>query len=59
MKVILNKRGEMMSIGPIIGLQICMDYWKLNDSLEKDHFPIPSIDQMPDCSVGERMVSFS
>jgi len=25
---------------------MCIDYWKLNKAIRKDHFPLPFIDQM-------------
>uniref|UniRef100_A0A3Q7HLE8 Reverse transcriptase domain-containing protein n=1 Tax=Solanum lycopersicum TaxID=4081 RepID=A0A3Q7HLE8_SOLLC len=33
---------------PVIGWRVCMDYRKLNAWTEKDHFPMPFMDQMLD-----------
>uniref|UniRef100_A0A3Q7EW03 Reverse transcriptase domain-containing protein n=1 Tax=Solanum lycopersicum TaxID=4081 RepID=A0A3Q7EW03_SOLLC len=33
---------------PVTGWKVCMDYWKLNVGTEKDHFPMPFMDQMLD-----------
>ena len=33
---------------PVTGWGVCMDYRKLNAWIEKDHFPMPFMDQMLD-----------
>ena len=36
----------------VTGWRICIDYWKLNKTSRKDHFPLPFLDQMLDRLVG-------
>lgn len=38
--------------------QICVDYRKLNKATQKDHFPLPFIDQVLDTLVGKKFFSF-
>ena len=41
-----NENNELILVRPITGWQVCIDYRKLNDATQKDHFPLPFIDQM-------------
>lgn len=44
MIVVQNKDGELIATRPINGWRICIDYWHLNESTAKDHYP-PLISQ--------------
>lgn len=48
-----NTRNEIISMRPIIGWRVCMDYGKLYASIEKDHFPMLLMDQMLDRLTGK------
>ena len=37
---------------------ICMDYRELNKATQKDHFPLPFIDQVLDTLAGKKLFSF-
>ena len=38
--------------------RICVDYRELNKATQKDHFPLPFIDQVLDTLVGKKLFSF-
>ena len=38
--------------------QICVDYRELNKATQKDHFPLPFIDQVLDALGGKKSFSF-
>ena len=46
MTVVPNEKGELVPMRPVTGWIICIHYHKLNASTEKDHFPMPFMDQM-------------
>ena len=46
MTVIQNKNNEIVPTKTVSGWRICIDYRKLSKATRKDHFPLPSIDQM-------------
>ena len=46
--VVPNAKGELVPTRPVNGWRVCMDYRKLNSWTEKDHFPMPFMDQMLD-----------
>ncbi|XP_015167586.1 uncharacterized protein [Solanum tuberosum] len=46
--VVPNAKGERVPTRPVTGWRVCMDYRKLNSRTEKDHFPMPFMDQMLD-----------
>ncbi|GJT36313.1 reverse transcriptase domain-containing protein [Tanacetum coccineum] len=46
MTVVLNDNNELIPSRTVTGWRVCIDYRKLNDATQKDHFPLPFIDQM-------------
>ena len=46
--VVLNEKNELVPMRPVTGWRVSMDYRKLNAWTEKDHFPMPFMDQMLD-----------
>ncbi|XP_075091810.1 uncharacterized protein LOC142171973 [Nicotiana tabacum] len=55
MTIIQNENNELISTRAVTGWRICMDYQNLNTSTQKDHFPLPFIDQMLDRLVFEEL----
>ncbi|XP_062145890.1 uncharacterized protein LOC133853886 [Alnus glutinosa] len=47
--VVQNKDGELVPTQIQSGWRVYIDYLKLNTVTKKDHFPLPSIDQMVEC----------
>ena len=41
-----NDKKELIPTRKVIGWHMCIDYRKLNKATQKDHYPIPFIDQM-------------
>lgn len=52
--VVLNEKDELIRTSIVIRWCVCIDYRKLNDTIRKDHFPLPFIDQMLDRLVGKQ-----
>ena len=48
MTVVLNEKNELVAMRPVTRWRVCMNYRKLNAWTEKDHFPMPFMDQMLD-----------
>ena len=46
------KNNELITTRIVTCWRICIDYWKLNKAIRKNHFPLPFIDQMLDRLVG-------
>ncbi|GKC76235.1 DNA-directed DNA polymerase [Tanacetum coccineum] len=46
MIVVLNDNNELIPSRTVTGWRVCIDYRKLNDLTQKDHFPLLFIDQM-------------
>ncbi|GKD92548.1 reverse transcriptase domain-containing protein, partial [Tanacetum coccineum] len=46
MTVVENKDNELIPTRLVTGLQVCINYHKLNDATRKGHFPLPFMDQM-------------
>ena len=44
--VVKNEQNELIPQRLQTGWRVCIDYRKLNTSTQKDHFPLPFIDQM-------------
>jgi hypothetical protein len=41
-----NEKNELIPQRTVTGWRMCIDYRKLNKATEKDHFPLPFIDEM-------------
>ena len=44
--VVKNKDDQLVPTRVQTGWRVCIDYYKLNAMIRKDHFPLPFIDQM-------------
>ncbi|GKC94094.1 DNA-directed DNA polymerase, partial [Tanacetum coccineum] len=56
--VVLNGNNELIPSRTITGWRVCIDYRKLNDATQKDHFPLPFIDQMLERLCGNEYYCF-
>ena len=56
MTMVPNEKNELVLMRTFTGWRVCMDYRKLNVWTEKDHFPMPFMDQILDRL---RVVQFS
>lgn len=43
-----NDKNELIPTRTNKGCKVCIDYQRLNKWIEKDHFPMPFMDQMLD-----------
>lgn len=50
--MVQNDDNELIPTRTVTGWRVCMDYRKLNKATQKDHFPLPFIDQMLDRLAG-------
>jgi hypothetical protein len=46
MTVIRNEKNELITQWTVTNWQMCIDYQKLNKATQKDHFPLPFINEM-------------
>nr|GEY61283.1 reverse transcriptase domain-containing protein [Tanacetum cinerariifolium] len=44
--VVANEENELILICLVTGWRVCIDYRKLNEATQKDHFSLPFMDQM-------------
>ena len=44
--VVRNERNELIPQRTVTGWRMCIDYRMLNKATQKDHFPLPFIDEM-------------
>ena len=51
--VVSNEKNELFPMRPVTGWRVRIGYWKLNAWTEKDHFPMPFMDQMLDRFAGK------
>ena len=58
MMVIKNDKDELISTRTITGWRMCIDYRKLNDATQKDHYPLPFMDQMLERLAGQSYYCF-
>ena len=56
--VVKNKDDKLVPTCVQSGWRVCIDYYKLNAATRKDHFPLPFIDQMVECFVGQEYYYF-
>ncbi|GKC19538.1 putative nucleotidyltransferase, ribonuclease H [Tanacetum coccineum] len=58
MTVVLNDNNELIPSRIITGWRVCIDFRKFNDATQKDHFPLPFIDQMLERLCGNEYYCF-
>ncbi|XP_048227307.1 uncharacterized protein LOC125369338 [Ricinus communis] len=58
MTVIRNEQDELIPTQIVIGFRVCINYRRLNDATQKDHFPLPFIDQMLERLAGHMFYCF-
>ncbi|KAL5579942.1 hypothetical protein UlMin_012384 [Ulmus minor] len=58
MTVVENANNELIPTRVVTGWRICMDYRRLTKNTQKDHFPLPFIDQMLDRLAGREYYCF-
>ncbi|GKA77280.1 hypothetical protein Tco_0783741 [Tanacetum coccineum] len=46
MTIVTNEKNELVPTRTVTGRRVCIDYHKLNEATQKDHFPLPFMDQM-------------
>ena len=56
--VIINETNELIPTRIVTRWRVCVDYGKLNIVTEKDHYPLPFIDQMLDRLAGHSHYCF-
>ena len=56
--VVKNDKNELIPTRTITGWRVCIDYRKLNTYTQKDHFPLPFIDQVLERVVGHQYYCF-
>ncbi|GJT19743.1 hypothetical protein Tco_0878449 [Tanacetum coccineum] len=58
MTVIKNDENDLIPSRLVTGWRVCIDYRKLNEATRKDHFPLPSMDQMLERLAGNQYYCF-
>nr|GEU32183.1 reverse transcriptase [Tanacetum cinerariifolium] len=58
MTVVTNDENELVPIRLVTGWRVCIDYWKLNEAIRKDQFPLPFMDQMLERLAGNEYYCF-
>nr|GEW93367.1 DNA-directed DNA polymerase [Tanacetum cinerariifolium] len=53
-----NKENELISTLLVTGWRVCIDYHNLNEANQKDHFPLPFMDQMLERLAGNQYYCF-
>nr|GEZ37778.1 reverse transcriptase domain-containing protein [Tanacetum cinerariifolium] len=56
--VVENEDNELIPTRLVMGWRICIDYRKLNEATQKDHFPLPFMDQMLERLAGNQYYCF-
>ncbi|XP_076896382.1 uncharacterized protein LOC143549361 [Bidens hawaiensis] len=52
MTVVMNEKNKLIPSRMVTGWRVCIDYLKLNDTTQKDHFSLPFIDRILEGLVG-------
>ncbi|GKC75640.1 hypothetical protein Tco_1126414 [Tanacetum coccineum] len=58
MTVVTNEGNELVPTRTVIGWRVCIDYRKLKEATQKDHFPLPFMDQMLERLAGNKFFCF-
>ncbi|GJQ96264.1 RNA-directed DNA polymerase [Tanacetum coccineum] len=58
MTVVKNKKDELIPQRTVTGWRVCIDYRKLNNVTQKDHFPLPFIGQILERLAGHEYYCF-
>nr|GEU56272.1 reverse transcriptase domain-containing protein [Tanacetum cinerariifolium] len=58
MTIVANENNELIPTRLVTGWRVCIDYRKLNDATQKDHFPLPFMDQMLERLAGNEFYCF-
>ncbi|GKA97327.1 DNA-directed DNA polymerase [Tanacetum coccineum] len=58
MTVIKNEKNKLIPQCTVTGWRVCFDYRKINYATQKDHFPLPFIDQMLERLAGHEYYYF-
>nr|GEZ62359.1 reverse transcriptase domain-containing protein [Tanacetum cinerariifolium] len=56
--MVSNEENELIPIRLVTGWRVCIDYRKLNEATQKDHFPLLFMDQMLERLVGNKFYCF-
>nr|GEZ97813.1 reverse transcriptase domain-containing protein [Tanacetum cinerariifolium] len=56
--VVENEDNELIPTRLVTGWRVCIDYRKLNKATQKDHFPLPFMDQMLEILTGNQYYCF-
>nr|GEX36025.1 retrovirus-related Pol polyprotein from transposon 17.6 [Tanacetum cinerariifolium] len=56
--VVENKEKELIPTRLFMGWRVCIHYCKLNEATQKDHFPLPFMDQMLERLAGNQYYCF-
>nr|GEW33211.1 reverse transcriptase domain-containing protein [Tanacetum cinerariifolium] len=56
--VVENEENELIPTRLVTVWRVCIDYQKLNEATRKEHFPLPSMDQMLERIVGNEYYCF-
>ncbi|GJY57848.1 putative nucleotidyltransferase, ribonuclease H [Tanacetum coccineum] len=58
MIIVTNEDNELIPTRTVTGWCVCIDYRKLNEATQKDHFPLPFMDQMLERLAGKKFFYF-
>ncbi|GKA49333.1 reverse transcriptase domain-containing protein [Tanacetum coccineum] len=56
--IVANEENELIVTRSVTGWRVCIDYRKLNEATQKDHFPLPFMDQMLERLAGNEFYCF-